>query len=122
LQYTSGVVLSRTFGIKCHKHFDLTRLTKALISKCKEYNRPIFSNIDIDTDFDKKKKFKMDNDVMHNILDGMDGFFIGVNSKLKMIDNLINFQIDILRYFVCLFKRIQVDRNLFTLSIGEKKK
>lgn len=96
-------------------------MTKALISKCKEFSKPIFTYIEVDSDFNTKKRFIM-NDVMFNINDGMDGFFIGFNNNLKMITDPFSYSIDILNYFAYIFKTIQIDRNIIRMSIGDKKK
>ena len=112
-------MLSRTFGINCDKNFDITRLTKALINKCKEFSKPIFNFIQVNTDFERKKKTIV-NDVMEKINDGMDGFFVGINRNIISNSYQFEFLIETLNYFVSLFKRIREDRNKASLSMGDK--
>ena len=121
LENTSGLVLSRTFGIKCNLNFNITRLTKSLITQCKEYMKPIYTFVDVNSDFDRRKRGIL-NDVMCNVIEGIDGFFIGIESLENHKENQLQFEIRTLNYFGDLLKHIKEERNLKNLSMRNLKK
>jgi hypothetical protein len=121
LENTSGLVLSRTFGIKCNLNFNITRLTKCLITQCKEYMKPIYTFVDVNSDFDRRKRGIL-NDVMCNVIEGIDGFFIGIESLQNHKENQLQFEIRTLNYFGDLLKHIKEERNLKNLSMRNLRK
>lgn len=77
MNYSSGVILSRTFQILNKKlknsvilfNKQIIRLTKSLISKCRGKGKPIFSYIDIDEEvlYYRKQEISELKDVMYNV-------------------------------------------------------
>ena len=108
LKETSGVLLSRTFQILNEKTKNsITRLTKNVIQTCRASGKPVFSFIDIREDFlvCRRRRKSHVNDIMHNIIDGMDGFFLNVLNSQGCRVNAIN-------YFVDYFKNIHQDKHV----------
>lgn len=116
LENTSGLVLSRTFGIKCSLNFNITRLTKSVIRQCKEYMKPIYTFVDVNADFDRRKRAIL-SDIMCNVVEGVDGFFIGIECLQKHKENQLQFEIKILNYFGDFLKHLKEERNLKNLSM-----
>jgi hypothetical protein len=123
LANTSGIVLSRTFGIlNPDNQNSITHLTKYLITKCRQYSKPIFSFIDINEELlCKRTKIAHLNEIMYNIIDGMDGFFLCVNKLPSRTENFDSINVDIkaIKFIVNYFKSIRNDQFL-TSGVSER--
>lgn len=86
-------------------------MTKYLISKCRENGNPIYAYIDTDECdyYNRKQKLTELRDVMYNIVDGMDGFFISFkDSTLDAVPDY-NKHISLLNDIIDYYKSIQED-------------
>jgi hypothetical protein len=83
--------------------------------------KPIYTFIDVNSDFERRKRAILE-DVMFNVIDGVDGFFIGIDTGVKHKKNQLQFEIKTLNYFVDLFKHMKEDRNLINSSTVNARK
>lgn len=121
LPHAAGVLLSRTFQILDNNtKTSITRITKYLIAKCREFDKPIYSNIDVTEDFLclKKQKIVHLNEIIHNALDRMDGFFLSTNNDNAKLDPEYCIQknpdqlVNTINYFINYLRTIHKESNL----------